>query len=93
MVLVLAVTRLGSELSGFGLLPEVNRAGGLGSRGSRLKPGLRKISGGDSLFDLGCLNPQTRHHRQDVRLSYAPEDRYTARNVASSFVVGRNFIA
>jgi hypothetical protein len=93
MLLVLAVTSLGSDLIEFGLLSEVNRAGGLSSRGSRLIPERRTIGGGDSLFDLGSLNLQTRLERQDVRLSYPLEDRYSSHNVTSSFSVGRHFIA
>ncbi len=88
MLLVLAVTCLGSDLIEFGLLSEVNRAGGLGWRGSRLIPERRTIGGGDSLFDVGRFNLQTRLQRQDIRLSYPPEDRHSARNVTSSFAVG-----
>lgn len=93
MLLVFPVTCLGSDMSKFGLLPEINRAGGLGWRGSRVIPERRTIGGGDSLFDVGRFNLQTRLQRQDVCLSYPLEDRYSSRNVTSSFPVGRHFIA
>ena len=41
----------GCDLTKFGLLAKVNRACGLGARGSRLIPERRRIGGGGSLLD------------------------------------------
>jgi hypothetical protein len=67
---VLAVTYLGSDLSKIDLMREVNKAGRLGSRGSRSIRERRSIGARESLFDRR-LNLQARLQRQDIRLSYA----------------------
>lgn len=63
MLLGLGAAGLGCDESKFGLMREVNRACGLGSRRSGLIPERRTIGVGDSLFDLGSLNLQTRLER------------------------------